>query len=444
MRISIIMPLYNAEKYLEECLHSVLEQTFTEFELICVNDASEDSTMQIIQDFQRKDNRIKILSNDRRRGAAYSRNRGMREAKGVYLAFLDGDDIFDATMLERAYNKIEEKGADIVMYEFRHVPSKYIHKKIHVRHSEEYIKRYCDHTFSITDCEAYEFIIWSSGPWNKLYKREFIEKNRIEFQELSCANDVYFVNMALMLADKLIMLETENIMVYVRDHSECGRISYDRNPMCSYDALMQIGEELIKRGIFEKLYSCFYYRVCFFLQSALLADKNIERARDFYGFLQKEGMQNICSLDNRFYNTAEQYVQKELKQFIDKNYDSGWYKENNILTLFLYKKADKVIDLFERLKRNGKKTAIWGAGQHGKTLLNFCLQYNLPLEAIIDKAEDKRGNALYGYTVGLPEDILNRVQAIVISTRFIYDDVVREVGNENIEIIDINQFLCIY
>lgn len=444
MRISIIMPLYNAEKYLEECLHSVLEQTFTEFELICVNDASEDSTMQIIQDFQQKDNRIKILSNDRRRGAAYSRNRGMSEAKGMYLAFLDGDDIFDATMLERAYNKIEEKGADIVMYEFRHVPSKHIHKKVHVRHSEEYIKRYCEHTFSVTDCEAYEFIIWSSGPWNKLYKREFINKNRIAFQDLPCANDIYFVNMALMLADKLIMLETENIMVYVRDHLERGRISYDRDPMCGYDALMKLGEELIKRGMFEKHCSCFYYKVYFFLQSVLLADRNIERARGFYLFLQKEGIQNICSLDKHFYHTAEQYLQEGVKQFLDKSFDSGWYKENNILSLFLYKKADKVIDLFERLKMNGKKTAIWGAGQHGKELLSFCLQYNLTLEAIIDKSEDKRGNILYGYTIGLPQDILNKVQAIVISTRFIYDDVVKEVGNESIEIIDINQFLCLY
>lgn len=444
MEISIIMPLYNAEKYLGECLDSVLKQTFRDFELICVNDASTDATMQIICDYQEKDSRIKILSNDRRCGAAFSRNRGMNEAKGMYLAFLDGDDIFDETMLEKAYDKIEEKGADIVMYEFRHVQSEHIHNKLHIRHSGEYINKYCKDTFSAADCEAYEFIIWASGPWNKLYRKEFIEENQLAFQDLPCANDIYFVNMALLLADKLIMLETGTVMVYVRNHSEVERISNDRNPMCNYMALMQIKQELMKRKKLEKLCSCFYYRVYLSLQNALLVDKNKERVKEFYQFLQKEGIWSICPPDEKHYNTVEQYVQKELKQFVEKSFDSGWYKERNILTLFLDKKADKVIALYERCRANGRRVAIWGAGEHGEILLKFCLQYKLSVEAIIDKAEDKQGSTLYGYTVAMPQEVLDKIQVIVISARFIYDDVAKEVKNKNIEIIDINQFLCLY
>ena len=91
--ISIIMPLYNAARFLEESLESIRKQSFQDFELICINDASTDNTIQILQTFQIKDSRIKILSNDERRGAAFSRNRGMREAKGTYLSFLDGGDI---------------------------------------------------------------------------------------------------------------------------------------------------------------------------------------------------------------------------------------------------------------------------------------------------------------------------------------------------------------
>lgn len=444
MEISIIMPLYNAEKYLAECLDSVLKQTFNNFELICVNDASTDLTLQMIYDYQKKDSRIKIFSNDRRCGAAVSRNRGMCEAKGKYLAFLDGDDIFDEMMLEEAYHKIEEKKADIVMYEFRHVSSEYIHKKLQVCHSGEYINKYCKNTFSVRECEAYEFIIWASGPWNKLYKKEFIERNEIVFQDLPCANDVYFVNMALMLADKIIMLETKNIMVYVRDHSEAGRISYDRDPMCSYEALMHMGKELVKRERFKELCSFFYYRAYFSLQSALASDKKKERAKDFYLFLQKGGIRNLCSLDKQVYDTVEQHVKRELMQFMHKNFDSGWYEEKNILTLFLYQKADKVIELYERIRLSGKKIAIWGAGQHGETLLRFCLQYKLSVEAIVDKAEDKHGSILCGYTIVSPHDVIDKVQVIVISARFIYDDVVKEVGSEDREIIDINQFLCLY
>ena len=121
-KMSVIMPLYNAEKYLEECLDSVMAQTFTDFELICVNDAATDATLEIAERFRAKDSRIKILNNDVRSGAAYARNKGMEDAQGEYLAFLDGDDIFDEGMLGAAYQTAIDCMADIVMYEYKHVP----------------------------------------------------------------------------------------------------------------------------------------------------------------------------------------------------------------------------------------------------------------------------------------------------------------------------------
>ena len=93
--ISIIMPLYNAAKYLEESINSIRKQTFEDFELICMNDASTDDTLEILRHFRKNDARIKIFSNEERKGAAFSRNRGMKEAGGTYLSFLDGDDIFE-------------------------------------------------------------------------------------------------------------------------------------------------------------------------------------------------------------------------------------------------------------------------------------------------------------------------------------------------------------
>lgn len=182
IKISVIMPLFNASKYLEECLQSISRQTFSDYELICVNDASDDSTSQIVQDFQKKDSRVRLLTNDRRSGAAYSRNRGMKKAEGKYIAFLDGDDIFDEEMLEKAYCTIERHKADIVMYDFMHVPSDSIYNKLEKQHNEEYIDRYCRHTFTIQDGGPYEFLKWSSGPWNKLYRKSFVEKIRLYFR----------------------------------------------------------------------------------------------------------------------------------------------------------------------------------------------------------------------------------------------------------------------
>lgn len=443
MKISIIMPLYNAEKYLAQCLDSVLGQTFTEFELLCVDDCSCDKTMEILSTYGMRDSRIKIFSNAVHEGAAFSRNRGMREASGKYLAFLDGDDIFDESMLNRAYHKIEEAEADIVMYEFKHVPSEGIHHKVRVVHGREYIERYCQNTFSVLALEAYEFVRWASGPWNKLYRRSFIEDNQLEFQDLSSANDVYFVNMALMLAEKMIVLETERVIVYVRDHFEAGRISSNRNPMCVYEAFMEIGQELVKRGKFEKLCVCFYYKLFFSLQSALLADKNKTRAEQFYSFLQKEGMYKICSLDQQCYDRLDSHIRMELEQFSMQSFASGWYREKNILQLYLDKKADKVIRLYNQFEDAGLRTAIWGAGQNGRVLLEFCLAHKIQIDVVIDKSPNRQGEILLGHRIVLPQDILDTIQVIVISAASIYENVMETVGDRKIEVIDINQFVCI-
>lgn len=117
MKISIVMPLYNAETYLAECLDSILKQTFAEFELLCVNDGSRDATAEILQLYAARDSRISVFDNGERRGAAYSRNRGLAEATGEYLFFLDGDDVFDEEMLQSAYRKAVENRADIVAYQ---------------------------------------------------------------------------------------------------------------------------------------------------------------------------------------------------------------------------------------------------------------------------------------------------------------------------------------
>lgn len=101
--ISIIMPLYNAERFLNETLQSIRNQTYTNYELICVDDCSTDRTFEMLQQAMKIDGRIRLLHNNVRSGAAVSRNKGMEEAKGEYLAFLDGDDIFEEEKIGRAH-----------------------------------------------------------------------------------------------------------------------------------------------------------------------------------------------------------------------------------------------------------------------------------------------------------------------------------------------------
>ena len=84
--ISVIIPVYNVEDYLHVCINSVLKQTYEDFEIICVEDASTDSSLEILEYFAQKDSRVKILKNDSNKGCGYSRNRGLEEAKGKYIS----------------------------------------------------------------------------------------------------------------------------------------------------------------------------------------------------------------------------------------------------------------------------------------------------------------------------------------------------------------------
>ena len=97
--VSVIIPVYNAEAYLEECLDSVVNQTLKNIEIICVNDGSTDNSLDILKEYQEKDDRV-IIINQENQGAGVARNQGIKVAKGNYLSILDADDFFELNMLE--------------------------------------------------------------------------------------------------------------------------------------------------------------------------------------------------------------------------------------------------------------------------------------------------------------------------------------------------------
>ena len=113
--VSVIIPVYNVEKYLNQCLDSVIAQTLTDIEIICVNDSSTDGSLGILEEYEKKDKRIRVVTQPNS-GAGAARNRGLSMASGKYLSFLDSDDFFEPDMLELAYQKAEEDSADFVVF----------------------------------------------------------------------------------------------------------------------------------------------------------------------------------------------------------------------------------------------------------------------------------------------------------------------------------------
>lgn len=445
-KISIIMPLYNAGKYLEESLKCVMNQTFSDFELICVDDASMDTTPDILRDFAAHDNRIKVLTNERRHGAAYSRNRGMREAAGKYLSFLDGDDIFEEEMLKCAYKTAELYHTDVVVFEMKHCTNEEIHRKQRAVHGTVFKERYCTEPFKVTEQMPYEFMNWRLSPTNKLYNREYIFSHHLEFQDLSCENDAYFVFMALMLSERLMCLPDDRVMVYARDHFEPTRISCDRDPKCSYLAHLHIAEELKKRGKFSEVYQQFFYQFFFSSRNSLFKCKSETKEREYYRFLREEGIENICSIGREYYARTDDYIKDLFSQFRKQEFEAQWYREEQGLLIQLTQtcNADAVRELFAKYRQCNKAIGIWGVGANGISLLNFCRENGLEINMVVDKSPAKQGQIFNGYTVRAPEEINGNVEIVIVTPRYIYENVRRELSEQDMEVIDINQYLGIY
>lgn len=445
--ISIIMPLYNAEKFLGECLNSIFAQDFQDFELICIDDCSTDGTMDILQTYCKSDDRMRIFSNKEHKGAAFSRNRGIDEACGRYLLFLDGDDVFHEKLFLLAYNKAVESHADVVVYQSICITSDKIHQRINKRLNRSFIQRYCNHTFAINNLNAYEYLLFSSVPWDKMYKKDFILKEKLKFQDLSCCNDCYFVNMALLLAEKIIYLNTDEIMVYARMHNTPSRISYKRDPMCSYWAELKVLEELSEREKMEMLFQHYYTRLYFHLYMVVKNTIELDMAKQFYIFLQKDGIVRLQRSGSKYYSNLNTYIKEGISKFLKESYESGWYEQEDIFQIALYYNVENIQMLFERWNIEGKRIGLWGIDRKAEIFLRFCHRYHLWIDQMIDRDIRKQGRKLFDFPeIGSPDSCCAKVQVILFTKDNVMEEAEKMLGSNvrSAELFNVVSYLEIY
>ena len=176
VKVSVIIPVYNSEKYIQRCLNSVLNQTLQEIEIICVNDGSTDNSLNILNNSASKDSRIKVFS-IQNSGPGIARNVGIKEAKGTFLFFCDSDDEISFDGLSNLYQEIGRSSCDVV--------------------SGNYVESTSwsgDKTISFANLKTPEELLLDKIMiWNKLYRREYIIANRIAFPASSQAEDRVFI-----------------------------------------------------------------------------------------------------------------------------------------------------------------------------------------------------------------------------------------------------------
>lgn len=441
-KVSIIMPLFNAERYLTEALQSVLRQTYKEFELICVNDGSTDNTEYIITDFQSKDDRIKIITNKERLGAGPSRNKGLKEAKGEYVIFLDGDDVFEEELLEKTCIAMKRHRADIVLFEALHVSSEMIYIKKIINRSESFIRNYCESVFSVNDFELIEFPNRSNAPWNKLFLKSFLEANQLEFQDLPSSNDVYFANMALICAKRIICLDDGRVMVYVRDHFEPSRISNDRDPMCAYYAMEKLAVELSNRNMFGRFADFYYGVLAFDMLYLLRKEKDEARKKSFYCFLRNEGIAKCIQYGKETYNEVDSYYQYVLESIRNNIYESETSTAQDTYFQYYLKKNGQAVLTFinEKLKK-GRKIVLWGIGINGQVFLDYLDEHIIRIFAAVDMDIEKQGSIISGYRILKPGDILQVADVIITTSKQTLWEIKDRIGCSRIEQVNLLELL---
>ena len=248
--MSVIIPVYNAQEYLRQCLDTVAGQTLENIEIICVDDGSTDSSAQILSEYAAADPRFVVLRQENA-GAGAARNKGLSAAKGRYLSFLDSDDFFEADMLELALKKAEEEKADFVVFQsdqyytdegtFKQVPWTLRVKEI-PPYGPFSQRQMTDNIFKV-------FVGWA---WDKLYARSFVLEHGLLFQEQRTSNDLYFVFSALAIAKRISVVK--KVLAHQRrDAKDSVSKTRENSWFCFYDALTALRQRLKDEGLYEEL-----------------------------------------------------------------------------------------------------------------------------------------------------------------------------------------------
>ena len=215
-KLSIIVPVYGVEKYIDKCLNSLVKQSLKEIEIIVVNDGTKDNSQKIIDKYV-KEYPDKIKSYIKENGGQGSaRNYGLKKATGEYIGYVDSDDFVEKDMYKKLYNKAKKNNYDIVVCGNYNVSEDYQNKNI-----DTFINNYN------TDLENIFF--GKMAVWNKIYKRDILIKNKLEFKEKVWYEDLAFTLKAIMNSNTFAFIDEPLYDYLIREGSTMNNSNVQRN-----------------------------------------------------------------------------------------------------------------------------------------------------------------------------------------------------------------------
>lgn len=321
IKVSVIVPVYNVGKYLKKCLESLVNQTLKDIEIVVVNDGSTDNSQDIIDEYKSKyPKTIKVIKQTNQ-GISASRNNAISIAKGKYLAFIDGDDYAKTDMLESSYDYIEQKQADIVVWDYYEVDE-----------NDNVLRVENIPDFKDANIEKQPNLLFTinPGPCNKLYKRSLFKDIKFP-NDRTKYEDLMTITKILINANKISKLNKCCSYYVIRDNSETRTV--DVRSFDIIKALEDINNYMKDKLTFEK----FYEEVMFL---------NIKHI--MYQVL-KQGYSIDTSMSKKFISKAYTYLNKNFPNWKNNKY----YKhhesiikrtiKNNQLLVKIYCQIFKII-----------------------------------------------------------------------------------------------------
>ncbi len=252
MKVSIIVPVYNVEVHLRKSLDSLINQNFTDYEIILINDGSTDNSPVILEEYAKKYPEKILVYHEKNSGQAVARNLGLSKARGDYIMFVDSDDYIDKNTLKVTYDKAQETMADIVCF------------GIYLVYDNE-IKTKEFHKLKIAD-DVRRYILTNDGPCNKLIKTELIKKNNLYFPKLRAYEDIAVVPAYGIFAKKIVWVDECFYYYLMRTGSTMKQTVYSDKLLEIFASMQNLVNIFIENGWFKQ----YYYELEFLLIHHLL------------------------------------------------------------------------------------------------------------------------------------------------------------------------------
>jgi|GEM_PF-1250312 len=246
IKVSVVLPVYNTEAHLPQCMDSIVGQTLREIEIICINDGSTDRSGEILNEYAQRDSRVSVITQNNR-GPGASRNAGMARARGQYLIFWDSDDDFDRKTLEHLYTRAEQTNADLCICNARDFDdvtgAKIAHNYLRKPYPET-------ETFCMADCMERIFDFTPGVCWNKLVRRDFMRETNILFPEGDMIEDQVVSMLQLSLAKRIAVCD-KRLIHYRVNRGESLLGSYGKHPDAAINGFGECYRQMSQRGLLE-------------------------------------------------------------------------------------------------------------------------------------------------------------------------------------------------